>query len=110
MNRSSGAIIWSKRLDIARAYWISSITQNGAGYQLTVTHTDSYSGGNAQASVLDVDRNGNTLRHIPLSVPPASLSGIGSAVATSDGGFLATQATTSGVYSNVVIDKFDRPF
>ncbi len=101
MNKSSGAIIWSKRLDMPRANWVSNITQNGAGYQLTVTHTDGYAGGNSLCSVLDVDRNGNTLRHVPITAPSTSLAGIGGAVPTVDGGFIATQVTSSDTYSDV---------
>ncbi len=106
MNKANGNIISAKTYNTGRSDWVNHITKTANGYQLDLTNSDTWNGGNPEASVLRIRRNGTVESHHQL-VKPTGFTGIGSSAVTFDGGFIVSQLVTSGSYADPVIQKID---
>ncbi|HVU57803.1 MAG TPA: RHS repeat-associated core domain-containing protein [Puia sp.] len=103
INKSNGNVIWSKSYDFdSRCNWFFDINKTTNGYIINSVMTDDFDPddpGNIQPVVVELDKNGDTLRIRKIPSPPGAQTGAATVFPTPDGGYISSQSEDSAISS-----------
>ncbi|MBN9381989.1 MAG: RHS repeat protein, partial [Chitinophagaceae bacterium] len=109
ITKGNGNVIWAKSYDFdTRCNWFFDINKTGNGYIINSMMTDDYAPGNLgnmQHVVVEVNKNGDTLRVRKIASPPGAQTYYGTVYPTPDGGYISTQYEDSSVAANIHLLK-----